>query len=83
MCYQGAVKRLLLLLPVIATILGALWADERDSPDDTPLALKVPDAFPEPTLPADNGLTAERQALGERLFHDTILSIDGTVSCAA
>ncbi len=39
--------------------------------------------FPQPKLPSDNLLTKERIALGERLFHDTILSIDGTISCAA
>ena len=39
--------------------------------------------FPKPSLPADNTPSRERSALGERLFHDTILSIDGTVSCVA
>jgi len=34
-------------------------------------------------LPMDNPLLEEGVALGERLFHDSIISIDDTVSCAA
>lgn len=33
-------------------------------------------------IPADNKMTAERVALGKKLFFDTRLSRDGTVSCA-
>jgi cytochrome c peroxidase len=33
-------------------------------------------------VPADNGLTPERIALGRKLYFDTRLSSDGTVSCA-
>lgn len=63
--------------------LPVLWlAAERES-QSTPKPLKFSKHFPEPNLPADNELTEERIALGERLFNDTILSIDGTVSCAA
>ena len=47
------------------------------------MKLSYPKSFGKPKLPKDNALTKERSALGERLFHDTILSIDGTVSCAA
>lgn len=32
--------------------------------------------------PKDNALTAERVALGRKLYFDTRLSVDGTVSCA-
>ena len=39
--------------------------------------------FPMPALPADNPLTADRIALGRRLFHEGALSRDGTVSCAS
>ena len=49
----------------------------------TVLPFPQPSLFTKPDLPADNLLTKERIALGERLFHDTILSIDGTISCAA
>ena len=39
--------------------------------------------FPIPPLPRDNPLLVERVALGERLFNDTALSRDGTLSCAS
>ncbi|NIW25604.1 MAG: hypothetical protein GWN29_14110, partial [Gammaproteobacteria bacterium] len=38
--------------------------------------------FPAVTAPADNPQTVEGIALGRRLFHDRILSRDGTQSCA-
>ena len=39
--------------------------------------------FPQPVLPKDNPLTPERVELGRRLFHDTRLSRDQTLSCAS
>lgn len=39
--------------------------------------------FPQPRLPKDNPLTPDRVALGRRLFHDTRLSRDQTLSCAS
>ena len=53
----------------------------------TPLALEVPQVFETrilpPILPVDNPQTVEGVALGEKLFFDTRLSDDGTVSCAS
>lgn len=43
----------------------------------------VPSWFPELPVPEDNLLTAERVALGRRLFYDPLLSSDSTVSCAS
>ncbi|YCM45895.1 cytochrome c peroxidase [Verrucomicrobiaceae bacterium 227] len=63
--------------------LPVLWLAAEREPTDTPKPLEFSEHFPKPNLPADNELTKERIALGERLFNDTILSIDGTVSCAA
>lgn len=42
----------------------------------------LPPGFPEPLVPADNPMTAEKTALGRHLFYDTRLSRDGTFSCA-
>ena len=39
--------------------------------------------FPIPDLPRDNPLIEERVMLGEKLFHETALSKDGTISCAS
>jgi len=49
----------------------------------TPFPFKTGHNFPPPALPRDNPLTQERVALGKRLFHDTALSRDGTLSCAS
>jgi len=49
----------------------------------TPFQLKMSSTFPIPPLPRDNPLIEERVALGERLFNDTALSRDGTLSCAS
>jgi cytochrome c peroxidase len=44
--------------------------------------IKAPLGLPAVPVPADNPPTAETIALGRRLYYDTKLSIDGTVSCA-
>lgn len=49
----------------------------------TPYRFTTKRHFPMPALPADYPLTDERVELGRRLFQDTLLSGDGTLSCAA
>ena len=49
----------------------------------TPYRFTMSSTFPIPALPRDNPLIEERIALGERLFNDTALSRDGTLSCAS
>ncbi|MES1167060.1 MAG: MbnP family protein, partial [Pseudomonadota bacterium] len=49
----------------------------------TPWAFTVPPGFPQPDLTADNPLTVEAVALGEKLFLDPRLSGNGTQSCAS
>lgn len=46
------------------------------------IELDYPVNFPKPSLPARNPLTATGIALGERLFFDTSLSINNSISCA-
>lgn len=59
-------------------------ADRTPAPVGTrPLELDITRRFPQVALPADNPLTHEGVALGERLFHDTRLSINNTQSCAS
>jgi cytochrome c peroxidase len=48
----------------------------------TPWAFVVPAGFPQPELPADNPLTREGIALGQRLFNDPRLSEGNRQSCA-
>ena len=47
-----------------------------------PLPKGIPPAVWRGSVPADNPLTAEKVALGEALFFEKRLSVDGTVSCA-
>ncbi len=49
----------------------------------TPYRFTMSRTFPVPDLPRDNPLTEERVTLGRRLFHETALSRDGTISCAS
>ena len=49
----------------------------------TPWPFTMSGTFPIPDLPRDNPIITERVTLGEKLFHDPILSRDGTVSCAS
>lgn len=48
-----------------------------------PYPLMIDAHMPSVSLPQDNPLTVEGVALGERLFNDRRLSIDGSVSCAS
>jgi cytochrome c peroxidase len=43
----------------------------------------LPPGFPEPSVPADNPMTAKKIALGRRLFYDVRLSGNQTQSCAS
>jgi cytochrome c peroxidase len=55
-----------------------------DLPDHfTPFPLTISRSFPIPDLPLDNPLITERVNLGRQLFHDPLLSRDGTISCAS
>ncbi len=49
----------------------------------TPYRFQMSATFPIPELPRDNPLIEERVALGERLFNETGLSRDGTISCGS
>ena len=52
-------------------------------PIGKPVEIKAPLGLPPVPIPADNPPTAETIALGRRLYYDTRLSIDNTVSCAS
>ncbi|MGH1341849.1 MAG: MbnH family di-heme enzyme [Nannocystales bacterium] len=43
----------------------------------------IPEHFPEPKVPEDNPMTAEKVELGRHLFYDERLSANGTQSCAS
>lgn len=49
----------------------------------TPYQLDIPSHFPKMPIPADNPMTVEGVALGKRLFYETKLSLDNSISCGS
>jgi cytochrome c peroxidase len=81
---------LILALAFVAVEAGSLQAQQRQLAVTTASAtaaaaplIKVPLGLPEVPVPEDNPITAEKIALGKKLYFDTRLSKDGTISCAA
>ncbi len=85
---------ILLLLVLILLVLAASQVTVRSASDPqetsatampvgAPLHIKVPLGLPPLVIPADNPPTAETVALGRRLYYDSVLSADNTVSCAS
>ena len=75
----------LLLLGVVAGLL--LWYNASQQPVSArPIGQRIeipaPLGLPPVPYPADNPPTAETVALGRRLYYDTALSADNTVSCS-
>ena len=52
-------------------------------PQGTPVAVQVPLGLPPAPIPRENLPTANSIALGRRLFYDTMLSKDNSLSCAS
>jgi cytochrome c peroxidase len=72
-------KKILLSLLVFIGI-----SCQKDKPDDNSLILNYPDYFPAPVYSfRNNELSKDRFELGKKLFHDPVLSLDSTVSCAS
>lgn len=49
----------------------------------TPYELKIPSHFPAMTIPDDNPMSVEGVELGRKLFYDTRLSLNNSISCAS
>lgn len=57
---------------------------EREPPPVTDVwEWDLPTGFPEPYVPPDNPMSAEKVELGRHLFYDARLSVNGTTSCAS
>lgn len=69
-------------LPVLIVLLcTALLAGCEKS--GTPYAWSLPEGFPPPLVPQDNPMTVEKVELGHRLFHERMLSVNASQSCAS
>ncbi|MFN8395823.1 MAG: cytochrome c peroxidase [Bacteroidia bacterium] len=65
-------------------LLSSCQLEGRDEPvGDLAYQVDLPPHFEPMPVPPDNALTTERVALGKRLFHDPILSRDGSISCSS
>ena len=79
--FASATVALISLLPGTATVSAALQPQASKT-----LRIQIPTGIPRwkwrKLIPRDNVLTAAKVALGEALYFDKRLSVDGTVSCA-
>lgn len=66
---------------IVAFLLIAGCAKSPDAPYE--FGYVVPKGFPEVEYPADNAFSEDRWKLGQKLFFDTRLSKDNSVSCAS
>jgi cytochrome c peroxidase len=64
-------------------LLGAAFIACASAADAGEWRWELPRGFPEPAVPADNPMSADKVALGARLFADTRLSVTRRHSCAS
>jgi cytochrome c peroxidase len=86
-------KEFVFLVVVVAVVVAAISLLQRSKPEQQApppakpigavIEIKAPLGLPAVKTPADNPPTAETIALGKRLYYDTALSVDNTVSCAS
>ncbi|OPX55516.1 di-heme enzyme [Oceanospirillum multiglobuliferum] len=78
-------KRSLSLLPVVllAACGDADWQHTEYAASQSSFDFRLPAGIPQPFVPANNPMTAEKVELGRHLFYDTRLSGNQTQSCAS
>ena len=73
-------KRLVMMLLLVVLAIGAAtlwWSEGRD------YQWQIEANLPLPEVPTDNPMSAIKVELGRRLFYDTRLSVNNTMSCAS
>jgi cytochrome c peroxidase len=65
---------------IVAFALSFAWLGAAAAP---PYEWTLPRGFPRPAVPADNPMSAEKVALGRRLFYEKRLSVTGDYACAS
>lgn len=68
---------------IVAILFNAFFSCQNTSPQQTPFNYNLPNHFPAVAIPDDNDMTVEKIELGEKLFFDSTLSSDSTISCAS
>ncbi|MDO8998297.1 MAG: cytochrome c peroxidase [Bacteroidota bacterium] len=76
-------KNRLLLFFFIAVLFTACLNRSLFSGSTVLNKIVVPKGFPEISFPDDNHFTKERWLLGKKLFYDTSLSLDSSISCSS
>ena len=71
------------VVTVVALLLAACGKPAGERPIGKAIEIGTPLGLPPLPVPADNPMTAETVKLGEKLFFDTRLSGDNTVSCSS
>ena len=80
--------QILILLAICTTLVSCKQTTEpAPRPEARPIGavihIKAPLGLPPIPFPDDNPPTADTVALGRRLYYDTMLSVDNTLSCAS
>lgn len=70
------------ILALALLVTGCEVFDSYEEPE-APSPLEVPFGFPPVPVPSHNPITAEKVALGEKLFFDPILSRDESIACSS
>lgn len=82
-------RNVLAIVLMLVLIGAAVWMVRRQEqpvparPVGAPLTIAAPLGLPAVPVPSDNPLTSDTVTLGRRLYYDTRLSLDSTVSCAS
>ena len=75
------------LLVFFVILIQSCCKNDCDEPEDEfnlmPYSLEIPSSLPPIDVPVDNPLTQEGVNLGRKLFHEPLLSADGSQSCAS
>jgi cytochrome c peroxidase len=76
-------RALIVTALILTTALAGCKRTVSNKPIGTPVTIKVPLGLPPLPSPANNPPTADAIALGRKLFYDTRVSVDNTLSCAS
>lgn len=68
---------------LLLTLLCCQKENDRLAPVYYPELMEIPEGFPQVQMPDGNEFTIPRWELGKRLFFDTALSLDSSISCGS